>query len=633
MERPLKERYQKYTKLSDILVVGSWMEGGCKLDLALIGLGPWGLAFLERLVTMTRRRQICSGQITLHVVEPGAPGVGVYSLDEPDYLLLNNPCGQLSLHPDPDVGPEFAYAKSLYEWARDEGYRQKQGRWSRRGSGRPPTPHDFLPRRLMGEYLSWFYQRLLEELPLGVELVRYPELAVDIATSSGGREEVRLEGGHSFEADHVVICPGHTSNWSFNPNLGRIIDPYPISALQKIPAGVPVAVAGMGLVAIDVVIALTEGRGGRFVRRGDRLSYKKGGHEPEILLFSRSGLAYCAKAVAASDRTGSYEPSIATPALLRELGAGAWTSKKQGIDFRQEVVPLLLAEMELAYYSQAELLRRGKEPAADLASFLTRAWQEDQWSAATSKLAKRLGSFDAAEHFFGLRFPNHLSSKDYEGWFYELVSSDLHEALIEGGTSPVKVAHEVLRVLRDPLRAVLELGRLSYSSYLDFQQNLRSRINRLIAGPPALRSEQLLALVDAGVLHTPFGPNPKVEVDAETLTITSTRLENAHSQEPAFLIKGHLEDPHLERSSSPLLSSLYKTGRIDQLRYDGKPVGSVAITADSHPINRSGVVQEKLWIFGAVTEGSRYFTHYLPSPKSRLRIFQEAESTLRSILG
>ena len=58
------------------------------------------------------------------------------------------------------------------------------------------------------------------------------------------------------------------------------------------------------------------------------------------------------------------------------------------------------------------------------------------------------------------------------------------------------------------MRSVVELGGLSLDSYLDFNADICSRIHRLVAGPPALRSRQMLALMDAGVVRAPYGPAP-----------------------------------------------------------------------------------------------------------------------------
>ena len=69
------------------------------LRIAIVGIGPWGLCALERVVTLARQELPRGIDIAVHVVEPGTPGSGVYDTTQPDYLLLNNPCGQLTLYP------------------------------------------------------------------------------------------------------------------------------------------------------------------------------------------------------------------------------------------------------------------------------------------------------------------------------------------------------------------------------------------------------------------------------------------------------------------------------------------------------------------------------------------------------
>ena len=63
------------------------------IDLAIVGLGSWGVCVLERAVAQARRVET---SVRVHVIEPGALGGGVYAMGQPDYLVLNNPCGQLS---------------------------------------------------------------------------------------------------------------------------------------------------------------------------------------------------------------------------------------------------------------------------------------------------------------------------------------------------------------------------------------------------------------------------------------------------------------------------------------------------------------------------------------------------------
>ena len=69
------------------------------LRIAIVGLGPWGACALERVVTTARHGLPAGLEIDVHVIEPGTPGSGVYDVTQPDYLLLNAPCGQLTLYP------------------------------------------------------------------------------------------------------------------------------------------------------------------------------------------------------------------------------------------------------------------------------------------------------------------------------------------------------------------------------------------------------------------------------------------------------------------------------------------------------------------------------------------------------
>jgi uncharacterized NAD(P)/FAD-binding protein YdhS len=227
----------------------------------------------------------------------------------------------------------------------------------------------------------------------------------------------------------------------------------------------------------------------------------------------------------------------------------------------------------------------------------------------------------------------YASSSDYQAHVYDMLETDLDQALAVGG-SPVKAAQEVTRILRDQLRAVIEFGGLSLESYIDFQSNVRGRINRLEAGPPPLRSQQLLGLLDAGVVQIPFGPHPEAAATEDGgVILRSTHLDEPAQATVTGVVRGHLDLPSLARSSSPLLSRLYAKGRLTQMTYGSTAVGSVAISEDFHPYDAEGRLQPHLSILGVLTEGVRYFTHYLPSPRSRLRAVLDAQHCVESIIS
>jgi uncharacterized NAD(P)/FAD-binding protein YdhS len=543
----------------------------------------------------------------------------------------------MSLYPYPDRGDAPRYGIGMYEWATARSYRWVGDACIPSPSGRAVTPHDYLPRRVMGEYLQWFYAALVADAPPGVEILHHRTTAVDVVAAAHGRESVLLADGRSIEVDHVIVTSGHTENAGVDPEDMAVpaLYPYPVeAAVREIPGRKPLGVAGMGLVALDVVAGLTLGRGGLFVDRGDRKRYVPSGREPVLMLFSRSGLPYNAKSVAAADPTGEYEPVIFTERAVADLrGEPGRPARTGGVDLRRDLLPLIFGEMQVRYYSQSALLASGETAKRAAIAALSAAWQAGEMEREVATYSARYGPFDAVEHLLGVNETEFVSSKDYEAWAYSTIEADLDEALKQGTSSPIKAAHEVLRVLRDPMRQVIEFGGLSRDSYLDFHDNVRSRVLRLVAGPPVVRSKQLLALMEAGIVHLPSGPSPRLErATGSAVKVSSTHLDRPYSGLVDQMIRGHLDDPSIVRSASPLLRNLYGRGRITQMHYGETAVGSIALSSDAHPVDAGGAVQDKLWFFGPVTEGVRYFTHYIPSPKSRVRMFLDAEACLEEVL-
>ena len=604
------------------------------VEVSIVGLGPWGLCALERFVDAARRAP--ESDVVVHVVEPGRPGGGMYSLDHPDYMVLNTPCGQHSMYPFPEALDDGQLGRGFYEWVQDKGYRWQGVECRISTVGTPVSPHDFLPRRLMGEYLQWFYQVLCAEAPANIAIKYHKTSAVDVEATDDGRERVYLENGEQLVVDDVILTTGHVQDLRNMGTAGPLAtSPYPIEAyLGSTGPDEKVAIEGMGLVALDVITALTIGLGGRYTDAGDgRLVYHRSGREPSIYLFSRSGFPYCAKAFASADPVGDYEPAICTleaVAALKQHDDGS----KRHIDARHELLPLVFAEMELCYYVTAARQGGGLEAARSVRELLVEAWASGTFGEARCLLAGKYGEFIAEAHLFAGKDAHYASAQDYEAKMYSTLANDLAEALMAGGPSPLKAALESLRALRDTLRLAVEFKGLSLTSHVDFQLNMHSRFARLVAGPPAFRSQQLLALIDAGVLSLPFGPSPELlPADKGRALVRSTRLDQPFELEVDRLVRAHLDLPSISRSTNPLFTNLVRRGRARPLDFDGTPVGSIDLTEDFHPLDVRGEPAPHLWVFGVLSEGVRYFTLYIPSPKSRVRAFIDADFCANQVVG
>jgi len=59
----------------------------------------------------------------------------------------------------------------------------------------------------------------------------------------------------------------------------------------------------------------------------------------------------------------------------------------------------------------------------------------------------------------------------------------------------------------------------------------------------------------------------------------------------------------------------------------------VSISPDFHPYDVDGRLQPTLSLLGVLTEGARYFTHYLPSPRSRIRAVLDAQECVERVIG
>jgi hypothetical protein len=435
--------------------------------------------------------------------------------------------------------------------------------------------------------------------------------------------------------DHVVLTSGHT--WNDEP-IGNSLTvhyqrPYPVHYFdQSLPPGAPIAIAGMGLVAFDVLTSFTVGRGGTFEEMGPRKRYRASGREPIIYLYSRSGVPYCTKSAHGIDPYGAYEPIVCTPEAFAALTHPGGSGVRRRVDFRRDLLPLVYGEMQARYHTHAAFLKGGEDESAAVRARLRCGVAQNRYDEVVRELEPLHGRFDPVSHVFAAADRHYASSAEYQAHVYEMLEDDLDESLTVGG-SPVKAAQETLRILRDQLRSVIEFGGLTLESYIDFQSNVRGRINRLEAGPPPLRSQQLLALLDAGVVRIPFGPRPDVIAVQSGVAMRSTQLEMMTTASVNGVVRGHLDLPSLATSVSPLLKRLYGKGRLTQLSYGDTAVGSVAISEDFHPYDAEGRLQPHLSILGVLTEGVRYFTHYLPSPRSRLRAVRDAQACVESVVG
>ena len=181
-------------------------------------------------------------------------------------------------------------------------------------------------------------------------------------------------------ADHVLFLTGHSSNHpqpgSLEAELKNFSDKQ--TKVQYVPYAYPLEInirsemtgsdkivgcVGLGLTAIDVILYLTEGRGGRFTTdlSTNSLIYIPSGREPKrIIGISRSGIFTTARPYNAKESNpaklehkGIFLTEKTIDLLRQVVGVPVELDKigiRQQLDFERHLLPVILLEMMYLYY-------------------------------------------------------------------------------------------------------------------------------------------------------------------------------------------------------------------------------------------------------------------------------------------
>lgn len=591
---------------------------------AIVGLGPRGLGVLERVVTLAKRRGPAGGPVRVEVVDPTCSGAGVHDRAQPDHLLLNTTCGQVSMWPDAaTVGADVdAPGPTLYEWVTARGLRLADDGCTVGGTGREIRPTDFLPRRILGDYLAWVTGEVLRRAPSHVDVHRHRAEAVDL-----DGDVLVLSTGARVRADHVFLTTGYTANTvvDLTPDgPRRTAAPYPLPGrVEGIEPGQVAAVAGFGLSAMDVMSCLTVGRGGRFVPDGpggDQLRYRPSGREPALLFLSRSGLPCRAR-----PRTVEFGPPYRPIAFTTAAVDAVRRARGGPLDFAADVLPLVLTEIRVGY-------RRAQARLAGTTAALEAGLAADV-AGTLDRLDAERDRFDAAELFAGTGGMLLDGPEAYQKWLAETVRADLAEGRLGFAGSPVKAALDVLRELRDTFRYVVDFGGLTAASLDDFTVRTIPALNRAVVGPQWERHAELLALLAAGVARVPFGPEPVVAATGGRWTVSSTRLVEPYAAEVDWVVSAHVELPSVASSASPLIAALHRRGVLRPHRPDSRWVRGVDVDRDQHPIGADGRADPRISVLGPLCEGATFYNNLVPSPGVHSRPVHDAHRCVRAVLG
>ncbi|MFE2377104.1 FAD/NAD(P)-binding protein [Streptomyces sp. NPDC059398] len=628
-------------------------------DLCVVGAGPRGISVVERMCANAPVLGAPGDRVTIHLVDSRHGGGGqVWRTDQPAELLMNTVASQVSMFMDDSVEGEgpVVNGPSLHEWARALDGARQPGRYPEQVLAEAATlgPDSYASRSLYGHYVDWALARVRAGLPDSVEVVLHRAVAVALDDDGDGTQTLRLDDGTSLSGlTAVVLAQGHVgmeltpdekdlSVFAHEHGLGYFPPGNPADTPEdSIRPGESVALRGLGLNFFDHMAMLTAGRGGRFERVGGRLVYRPSGAEPVLYAGSRRGVPYHARGENQKGPAVRHQPVFLTPQAVRALQAESAAGRR--LRFRRDIWPIVSREVRLVYYRTLLAERDGAAAADAFAGVFTvlSAGEGDEAECALLDrydVARQLRwDWDRVIRPYGTR--TFSGPDDYRAWLLGYLRSDLREAARGNVRGPLKAALDVLRDLRNEIRLIVDHGGITGSSYRSDLQEWYTPLNAFLSiGPPASRIEEMIALVEAGVL-TLLGPGFRVLPDAsgKCFQVESTAVPGPAVQVTS-LVEARLPEVDIRRTTDPLLRHLLGTGQCSAygLADESGPeyrTGGLAVTRRPyHVVDAEGRAHPRRFAFGVPTETVHWVTAAGIRPGVNSVILSDADIIARAAL-
>lgn len=612
------------------------------MHITLIGAGPRGLMLLGRLISWQRTRYP-QRQLTVFLVDPYPIGGRVWKIDQDPNLIMNTAAAQITLFTDQTVtgvGP-FIAGPDLSTWALTlaadylDAHPEINNRSILMRQAANLGPNSYASRALYGVYQQWFFD--LQKYQAGTNIITYKQQTVNRLDKKAAGFTVTTDQ-ESWQTDQVVMALGNLKNsltrdqkalhdYAQTHQLFYLEPGFPEEGdLSGIEAQSPVIIRGLGLSFFDLMSRLTEGRGGQFQKAPDGLLvYHPSGREPHIFAGSRRGFPYRAKGRNQKGPGEEWQPHFLTPQQI-----DAWQT--HGEVSGQTFWEALKHEAELIYY---RLLLPQRYPEIDEAAF-ERDFIADPVATlgALPIAAKDRLDWDA------LADPTkaHPSGQPYQDFMRHYLRQDAQEAMRGTKTGPLTSALEVLRDMRDPIRQLVERNLLSQDQYLDFFLRWFNSLNDFLSiGPPALRIDQLQALIGAGIV-TILPPGMQIKgIDGQFLLKTPS--DPKFSLQAKTLLEARVPAVNAPTAQNPLVQQLLHDGYAHtyelQLNADKRfQSGAIAIDRQTQQLlDQKEHPQAGLFFWGVPTEGVHWLTTASPRPLVNDVSLKTAEQIVKVIFG
>lgn len=581
--------------------------------LVVVGAGPRAVMLLERLLARTDQSPL---EITL--IDPHPPGAGrIWRADQSPLLKLNSMAQDVTVFTDDTCtidGP-IRPGPTLIAWAelvRDGGLEDVTiddpavlaEIATLRGESFPT-------RRLQSYYLDWFWRGVVDAAPQHVRVHRLTGTVAGVATAAE-RHRVRLVDGQELDADVVVYAVGHngrepaaeTAALIAQATRERLIYVPPAftadADLSALAPGADVIVRGMGLAAVDLLVLLGEGRGGRFHRDDDgSLRYEPSGLEPRLHIGSRRGIPYRSKV---SSVLQGDPPQLH---VVTKEAVAALVARPEAVDFERDVWPLIARELVWSHYR--ELFTGHPERVAGTWEQFQDVLRAHAGDTAALRAAVAEVVPDPLDRFDVPTLDRPLDGEEFSS------DDDLQRRIRQHITDDLTLRTTQERSSAQAVFLAILLSFLALADVPPEKWSARSRavslpvtwhtfFSYVASGPPAHRLEELLALSEAGVVRF-LGPDVTVRVETGRGFVASS------PRVPGETVAGALVDAWLpgsgaavsENSALRELAAVHgREFRVADASFEGS-LGRIEVDADGRVVDATGAAHPTLFAIGPFT--------------------------------
>jgi hypothetical protein len=616
-------------------------------EIAVVGAGPTAASLVERL--LANGADLRPGEpLVIHLVDPHRGGLGrVWRPDQHPRLWMNSMAEDVTMFTDESVrceGP-IRPGPSLAEWAHtvDDETLARVAPPDVAAEIRGLDGTTFPTRLVQSAYLEWFLDGVVSAAPPGVEVRGHVATVLDLRDEPDGRQHLTLSSGADLVVDGVVLALGHLD--TDPPDGGALQRAARRQGLVHIPAGhtseqdlscltagEDVIARGFGQAFTDLLVLVTEGRGGRFMDGPDgSLRYEASGAEPIVHVGSRRGVPYRAKL--------DYRlqaPLAPLPRFLDGATVDALLRRPEPIEFERDLYPLVAKEVGWAYYHELFAAHSERVTCSwdDFAQRFAAAPHGPELDAVVAAcVPAEEDRFDIPSIDRPLAGRHFGSGAELHEWVASHVAADVARR-----TDPSYSAD--LGAFLGLLTSYGVLGRISGSGRMSHRSRVRELGSRWFSffmyyasGPPPARLRQLLALADAGLVRF-IGAGTTVALDADLGRFVAHSTSHDDPTVASAYVDARIAPIAISRSPDRLVRALHGRGElVEEVVTEGDwsaNTGKAVTDATLRVVRADGSAHPRRFALGTFT--NRPAAGAFARPRTNAPAFRQNDAVARALL-